>query len=674
MKEWAMPKRAYFLMIVLCIFAQAWAEESRFNQLLDEILFESADIVSRLNGYKKLIEYAQRRELDAQNLGRLIKALEGTYRSRDLSNKSVLLGLRDLLGEILKMPIFGAYHKQVHLFQEKLKYDLMPFAVKFGDYVMIESCERRVFCATQQRDGNYFLYGCGNRAGKQVRIDSLFRIGGGIAGQPVLFGQDVQICPVYLQNGEYVLPSEVELNISYHREASRGFNGKALFLDKKPDVKFSVVASIGNILHGLPVVAGHGFRLVDVASNFSWVLSIDNTLIFQPKTDADCELFSLRIVKPQVVEKAYQKLVQANTAIAIKKTLAEDRIAGLTKILKVVRGGIDGVVLVQQQELLQSLYGEREKLASSELRSLKKLFDLAAGHSSFVQSKFSFEQYAGQLLEDLGARALKFEEFITITSIDHRRAIHLVMDEQLSKQGHLVVSGDGIPSSKIAGQQCMMISSVVGKQGFLSYGDEIKLTSFFVHDGRAGGLLACPVVWWVDGNPVTRVCASSSKAVQTRSGQEVFIVASAASGLVGPVLPGDRINLVSKYAQGAISFMQATPALDIQKVSRDRLTVLADKCFSQYVKQVKAIQDIDKKLPMLEAAVDLFKDQKILSSGSGKVLYSALKQATADKNSITKAFVPNLQGLLAKAQNAPFSPAAKKRFVVWSDSLCNSST
>lgn len=669
-----MPKRAYLLLIFLCLVVQAWGVESRFNQLLDEVLFESADIASRLNGYKKLIEYAQRRELDAQSLSRLVKALEGTYRSRNLSNKSALLGLQDVFGTMLTMPIFGSYHKQVRLFQEKLKYDLMPFAVKFGDYVMIESCERHVFCATQQRESNHFLYGCGNGAGKQVRIDSLFRISGGIAGQPVLFGQDVQFSPLYLQDGGYVLPSQVALNVSYHREASRGLNEKALFLDRDPAVKFSAVASIGNVLHGSPVVAGHGFRLVDVASNFSWVLSSGNNLTFQPKADAECELFSLRVVKPQVVEKAHQKLVQANTAIAVKKTLAEDRIAGLTKILKSVRRGIDGIVLLQQQELLQVLYSERAKLASSELRSLKKLFDLAAGHPCFAQSRLSFEQYAGQVLDDLGARALKFEEFITMTSTDNRRAIHLVMDEQLSKQGHLVVSGDGIPSNKIAGQQCMMISSAAGKQGFLSYGDEIKLTSFFVHDGRAGGLLACPVVWWVDGNPVTRVCASSGKAVQTRSGQEVFVVASANNDLVGPVLAGDKINLVSKYAQGAISFMQASPDLDMQQVSRDRLAALADKCFSQYVKQAKAVHDVDKKVSMLEAAVDLFKDQKILSSGSGKVLYSALKQAIADKAAVAKAFVPNMQALLAKAQNAPFSPAAKKRFVVWSNGLCNSAT
>ena len=227
-----MRKAAPFLVILLCIVVQAWAGGSRFNQLLDGIFFESTDIVSRLNGYKKLVDYAQRRELDTQSLMRFMDALDGTYRVRDLTNKAVLLGLQEVFGKILMTPVFESYHQQVRAFLEKLKYDLMPFAIKVGDYVTIEACERHVFCAAQQQVDETLVHGRRQEKGKQVCVDSLFKVEGGVVGQPVLFGQQLQISPLYVQQGGYILPPRETLRVTYHRDGYRGANEKKLFLHK----------------------------------------------------------------------------------------------------------------------------------------------------------------------------------------------------------------------------------------------------------------------------------------------------------------------------------------------------------------------------------------------------------------------------------------------------------
>lgn len=654
---------------LLCTVSSVVFSNTRFDQLLDKVAFEASDIQSRLEGYKRLIEYAQRSELDAPHVARFMAALEATYRARDLNNRAVLLGLQEVFCRALQSSIFAPHHEQARKFLTMLSCDLKPFAVKFGDCVAIEVCGRAMFCTTQQHDNCLHVVGCPPPAGKQLRVDSLFTIAGGQPGQVVTFGQQLQLQPLYAQRGGYMLPLEAGLNFACGSSVRRGVEGGSVVLSKKSDIEFALTSPIGVILQGAPVVIHQEVQLVDTSRGVALAMPAGATrFVLQNKELADGNVLSLRIVKSQTLDRVHKKLVKANVDLALKQATPEGRIEGLLQVLNAVRGGIGDEELVRQQEVLQSLYAERSVVPPHALRLLEKLFVTAAHHSCFAQSKLVFEQYAGQVHDDLCAKAVSFGDVVTMAAAQ-QRALQLVLDESLTSQGHLVVAADGRKDTRLMGQQCITLASPAAKRGALSYSDEVTLTSYFVNDGRDGGLLACPVMWWVDSSPqesvAQRVLASGATAVQTRGGQEIFTIINATvPAMQGPVLAGDAVHLVSKHTKRMIEFgeKQKTGTFVVQKASKKQLVELADKRFRQYVQRISGEDDVHQRTAMLGAALDLFKGQKLLSSQAGKLLYAQLKNAAVGSDIASQ---ETIKQLLAKAQEAPFSAAAKKRFMTW---------
>lgn len=669
-------KMVLFGLIISCVMS-VLAGDAHFERLLDEVAFEASDIYARLGGYKRLIEYAQRRELDAPSLERFIKALEATYRARDLNNRAALVGIQEVCGVLLRTEIFATYHSNVRGFLEKLHYDLLPFALRSGDIVSIEICGRNMFCATQQRGGEAFIHGQHTAHGRQLRLDCLFRVEGGETGKPITLGQVVQLQPLYLQQGRYILPPTARLGGERNTGGKRGAEGAEFVLQENGALAFTFSSPLGECLRGAPVVIKQGVHIVDTKYNLAWALPAGGTrLTIHPVGGEGVELFAFRTVKSQVVEQAHARLMKANVEAALKQPLIERRLQGLVQIFTAMRSGISTAEAAQYQEILQGLYEERKNIPPAALRSLEKLFLTVAHHPAFAPSKLVFEQYTAHAHDELCAHAVSFGEYVRVIRSDQKRSLQLALDESLAKQGHLLVNGEGPVDNRVIGQQCVSLASTAGKAGAINYGDEVTLTSYFVDDGRDGGLLACPVTWWVDVSPengsVQRVLASGAAAVQTHSGQEIFRVQNATlSTAQGPVLAGDVIHFVSKYTGRVVTFGDKHPphTFTFGRASKEQLASLADKRFRQYVQRVDAESDVAKKATMLGAALDLFKGQRLLSAQAGKVLYAALKRTSLPAASLPAPAALEVKQLLTKAQDAPFSSAAKKRFVLWQSAL-----
>lgn len=657
----------------------------RFDKALDRLAFEAQDPLERLDGYKRLIQYAQQQALDKAQIDRFMAALEATYKARDTNSRLVLVGLRDVLVKAGRVVDFSDYKDKLSAYLATLQYDLRPFAIRSGDYVTLEACSCKSLCTIQNHNGGFLVRSTAPLTGaKQVRVDSLFRIVAAAHNEIIKSGDVVKLEPVYVRTGAYVLPPEgVAAGLALPLPDRHGSGGEA-FVGSEQN-QLVVVAPDAEELMGAPLVQEQPICLSVYGSGLVWACAAsgDAHLFSQQASEAEKKeqhLFALRSVKAAGVERVHQKLVKANLDVAFKEKNLEERIAGVTKIFSTMRTGLGVSDVAALRGVARNFFSASGSATGSGLRLMHKFFEIAAAHPAFVADKLSFEQNASSVKDILNARAIGYGNVISLAKLDHQGAAQTTMSDELTKQGHLKITIGRRHGSRLMGQQSVLLESALGKQGPLSFGDEIRIQSFFVDDGRDGGLLACPVTWWVNtieshGSKALQVLASSAKAVQTHNGQEVFIVRSASKlAEQGVVLPGDAVQLVSKHAGVVVALSPSSIGLtsdatfEVRRLNKEKLIDLADKRFKQYVQRVEGEFDLSKKTTMLAAALDLFKGQQLLSTQSGKMLYASLKRV-AEGTRLPLAVVPGVQSMLAKAQEAPFSPAAKKRFTAWGEKL-----
>jgi hypothetical protein len=669
---------------LIYIFTSSLIAADRFDKMLDRLAFEAQDPQERLDGYKRLIVYSEQQGLSVPQVERFMAALESTYKARDVAARQVLVGIQDVLLKALRVPEFKEYRDRLTGYLTTLQYDLRPFAIKSGDFVTLEACGRKMFCTTEHNNSGFLIRGAAPLLEKQVRVDSLFKIVAGAENEVIKSGDVVRLEPVYVRYGSYVLPPPgVVAGLALPAPDRHGAGGEAIVHNEQS--KLVVVAPEAAELTGAPIVQEQPICFSVLGSGLVWSCPAqgDANLFSQPAAEAETagqHLFALRTVKPAGVERAHQKLIKANIDIALKEKTFEERVAGVTKIFSSIRTGLTPEDVTVLRGTANNLFALSNAASGSGLRLMQKLFDVAAVHPAFGVDKLTFEQSASSVRDTLNARAISFGNVVSLTKLDHQGAVQTTMSDDLTKLGHLKITIGRRHGSRLMGQQCTLLESPVGKQGPLAFGDEVIVKSFFVDDGRDGGLLACPVTWWVNsieqnGVKSLQVLASSSKAVQTHNGQEIFII-KPPSGLAGQgaVLPGDAVQLVGKQSGvvlalgGSSGDKPGDTTFEVRRFSKEKLVALADKRFKQYVQRLEGEVDLSKKTIMLEAALDLFKGQKLLSTQSGKILYASLKRV-AEGPQIPGAVVPGLQSVLVKAQDAPFSPGAKKRFTAWGQKL-----
>ncbi|MBM3886784.1 hypothetical protein FJ364_02530 [Candidatus Dependentiae bacterium] len=654
----------------------------RFDQLLDDVLFESHDLQERLEGYKRLILYANDHDVASDSIEKFLRALEATFRARDLANRVALVYLQDVLCIAAQAKSLALYQNRLKQLLDKLSYDLQPFGIRGGDYVVLEVPARKLFCAAEHRADGIHVLARPVVSGREVRVDCLFRVATPIPGALIKFGDAVQLEPLYIRYGCYILPPATRLGISYNEQGRRGSSISPLIFKEKDSSLITFVSPQGPILSGAPIVADQGVCLVDAASGAQWALRGDEIVshidhnVKKQKSNAE-DIFSLRNIKPEIIDFAHKRLIQANIDVVFKQKRFEDRVFGITQLLNSMRSGFDFDQQEQLRKALEALYDEHAKASTRGLRKLDRLFGIAANHPNLVENKLMLQQFVGHVREALNDRSVAYGDIFSLVTSNHQAALQAEIHEKLTELGHLAISTGRTQGDKILGQQCLIFTSPHGKRGSITYGDEVTIHSFFVEDGREGELLACPVIWWVD--PLDkdslqshRVLASSIKAVQTHNGQEIFIVQHAKKEQKGTLITGDKIELFSKYAEKVLTFGDKAKegvVFELHRIDKDQLIALADKRFKQYVQRAFAEKNISKKIQHIEVALDIFKGQRLLSIQASKILYGIIRVLTANKADLEPNDVSALKKLLAKAQGAPFSVAAKKRFKLWHDKL-----
>ncbi len=656
-----------------------------FEEELYRAGYESQNMQQRLQAYKQLIVYAQKKEIDELLVDRFLTAIESTFRGRDLTARAMLLGLQEVLSDALQAPIFESRYARLRQLLDKLSYDLQPFAIRAGDYVVLEVPMRKLFCAAEQQVDGVHIVASQPIPGNQVQVDCLFKVTTSVPGAVVRFGDTVQLEPLYVRHGTYVLPSPTKLGITYDGTGHRGGDTPTLLLHEGGTTAITLVSLQKKILTGSPVVVSQGLRLVDAQSGTQWGLRGDQLVaqVDDATRGLSGSFFSLRNIKPQIIDQVHRKIIQKNLDSVVKEPTFEARVLGLTRVLFSMRTGFDFEQQEQLRKVLEALYDEHAKASTNGLRLLEKLFIIAASHPQLAHSKLMFEQFSSHVVDALNSRSIMYGDIISLVKPDRQGAVQVSLDQALTKKGHLAVTMGNASGMKLQGQQCAMLSSPRGKQGSVSYGDEVITTSFFVEDGRDGGLLACPVIWWVNSidsgkDPAHRVMASAIKAVQTHNGQEVFVIKSPEKDLKGPLVAGDMVQLYGKQAGAVLTFgservgLASDALFEVRRVDRSQLAQLADNRFKQYVQRAEGENSLSKKLSMLQSALDIFKGQRLLSVKASKILYAEIKRVADNAKAVPAPAMPALRKLLAKAQDAPFSPAAKKRFISWNSKLRSS--
>lgn len=662
------------LLVLLSASLHAKKLTQEFNTLLDKVAFEANSISERLHGYKKLISYTHNHEVHPKQIARLMSALETSYRVRDLNNRDMLLQLQEIFAGLLRIENFSPHQGAIKQYLERLQCDLKPFAIKSGDFVTIEFAGTNRYCATHKADTTVFLEAV-PLEGKQIRMDCLFKVLGKEDGKAIAFGEEVQLQPLYIEQNGYLLPPSEKINFASNQESGkRGAESFDLTLQPNGNLLFTCTALTGEAITGMPVVAKQELYLTNNELHISWALAPNSTrLSARNKILGNGSPLALHVVKPQVVAKAHQKLIKANTALALKAPTLDAQAKAFSQILSSVKEGIDTAIAQEQSAALRKFYEQKKQFTPEGLRQLTKLFACAAKHPAFEDNKLVFEQYVSEVGDELKTKAIAFDQLFSLQIPQLHAGLQLTIDPLLAPQGHVVVAPTATISSEFMGQQCLALSSPSQKKGAISYGDELVLSSYFVDDGKDGGLLACPVTWWLDILPdktTKRLLASSSAAIQTRNGQQIFVIQAANNPQQqGPVLPGDTIQLFSKHAQEVVVFGKdgLHACCEIKTASQEELKQLAHKKFTLYVKQAIAERDMQHKTAALDTALDLFKGQKILPHDAGKILFAAIKKTmTRPTNELA---VAAFHKVLAKAQEAPFSEAAKRKFVAWATDI-----
>jgi hypothetical protein len=653
-----------------------------FEKKLYRAGYEIQNMQQRLKAYKQLIVYAQKHEIDELSLDCFLSAIESTFRGRDLAAKSTLLGLQEVLCDALQAPIFEGHYRRLRQLLDKLSYDLRPFAIRAGDYVVLEVPVRNLFCAVEQRADGVHIVASEPVPGNQVQVDCLFKITTSMPGAIIKFGDTVELEPLYVRHGGYVLPPPTKFGITYDGTGHRGSDTTPLLFHEGGKNAITFVSLQKKPLTGAPVVVGQGLRLIDAESLTQWALQ-GNQLVGQVgdgMRGLSRAFFSLRNIKPEIVDRVHKKIIQKNLDSVVKEPTFEARVLALKQVICSMRTGFDFEQREQLRKLLEALYDAHAKASTNGLRLLEELFMIAASHPQLVDSKLMFQQFSSNVVEALNSRSIMYGDIVSLVKSDRQGAVQVSIDEALIAQGHLAVTMGNTSGVKLQGQQCLMFASPGGKQGSVSYGDEVTVTSFFVEDGRDGGLLACPVIWWVNSigsgkKAAHQVMASAIKAVQTHNGQEIFVIQPPEKGLRGPLVSGDIVKLYGKQAASVLAFgcervgTLSDAVFEVRRVDRRQLNDLADNRFKQYVQRVQGENSLSKKIKMLEAALDLFKGQRLLSAKASKILYAEIKHLSSGAKALPESAIPALKKLLAKAQDAPFSSPAKKRFIDWSNKL-----
>ncbi len=652
-----------------------------FEEELSRACYKSQTMQQLLQAYKQLVVSAQKNEIDEGLVDRFLTAIESTFRGRDLTARAMLLGLQEVLSDALQAPIFEARYPRLRQLLDKLSYDLQPFAIRSGDYVVLEVPKRKLFCAAEQRADGVHIIASQPVPGNQVQVDCLFKITTSVPGAVVKFGDTVQLEPLYLRYGPYVLPPLTKLGITYEGTGHGAGDTATLLLREGGTSAITLVSLQKEVLTGSPVVVDKGFHLVDAESGTQWALRGEQLVaqVGDATQGRSGSFFSLRNIKPEIIDRVHKKIIQKNLDSVLKEPAFEARVLGVTQVLSSMRRGFDFDQQEQLRKVLEVLYNEHAKASTNGLRLLEKLFIIALSHPELADSKLMFEQFSSHVVDALNSRSIMYGDIISFVRPDRQEAVQVSLDEALTKQGHLIplaVKMGKASGMKLQGHECAMLTSPRRKQGSVSYGDEVIATSFFVEDGRDGGLLACPVIWWVNSidskkDATHRVMASPIKAEQAHNGQEVFVIKPPVKGLKGSLVTGDMVQLYGKQACEVLTFgpLPNDALLEVRRVDRSQLADLADKRFKQYVERAESENSLTKKLSLLESALDIFKGQRLLSVKASKILYAEIKRVADDAKAVPAQAMPALRKLLAKAQDAPFSPAAKKRFISWNSKL-----